>query len=294
MKKTRPPLLTQSKQEWAGRFKPSTLRGARLNYNAALQDKYNQQLQALVSQMSEQVERSIKKLFNGEAASDFFTQDASISSQARILTNSLLSTFNSLFSRRAKSIAEKMVSRADKTSKSSLHGSLKDLSGGLMIKTDIMPDALGEALNAAVWENVELIKSISSDYLSNIQGAVMRSIQPGGGGLSELVPYMQKHKEITQRHARNIALDQTRKAFNICNSERMKAVGVKRFEWIHSGGGVHPRKEHIEMDGKIFDFDNLPPIGVMYGSVVHGIPGQLPNCRCTMAPVIEFDDGEVK
>lgn len=294
MKKTRPPLLTSSKKEWAGKFKPDLLRGARLSYSAALQDKYNQQLQALVSQMTEQTERAVTRLFKGEAAEEYFSEDASISSQARVLMNKLTATFNSLFARRAKAMADKMVGNADKASKSSLHGSLKDLSGGLMIKTDIMTGDLGEALNAATWENVQLIKTISSDYLANIQGAVMRSISLGSNGLADLVPYMQQHKEITQRHARNIALDQTRKAFNICNSERMKAIGVKKFEWIHSGGGVHPRREHIQMDGHIFDFDNLPVIGVMYGSEVRGIPGQLPNCRCTMAPVIEFNDGAIQ
>jgi SPP1 gp7 family putative phage head morphogenesis protein len=288
--KRRPPLLTKSKAEWAGQFKPKALKGQQLNYNAALQDRYNKQLQALVAQMTEQVERAITRLFETGTAEEYFAEDASIASQARILTNSLMNTFNSLFARRAKSLAEQMTSNASKVSKSVLHSSLKELSGGLMIKTDIMPGELGEALNAATWENVQLIKTISADYLGNIQGQVMRSLQPGGNGLADLIPYMQTQKEVTQRHARNIALDQTRKAFNVCNSERMKALGVKKFEWIHSGGGVHPREDHIKMSGNVYSFDDLPIIGVMYGEQVRGIPGQLPNCRCVMAPVVEFGE----
>ena len=179
MPKRRPPLLTKSKTAWVDKFKPKVLRGQSLNYNAALQDRYHKQLQALVAQMTEQVERAVSRLFNGDAAEEYFAEDASISSQARMLTNNLMSTFNSLFARRAKPLSEQMVSNADKVSKSVLHSSLKELSGGLMIKTDIMPGDLGEALNAATWENVQLIKSISSDYLGNIQGQVMRSLQPG-------------------------------------------------------------------------------------------------------------------
>jgi SPP1 gp7 family putative phage head morphogenesis protein len=295
------PLLTKAKKQWVGQFKPTALRGSPLNHNAAASEQYNKELQAMVLQMTSQVEREIKRFFEGETATEFFdepsaiespqvAQDASISAQARMLTNKITETFNSLFSRRAKMLAQRMIDTADKTSKSSLHGSLKALSGGLMIKTNIMPGALGEALNAATYENVQLIKTISEKYLAGIQGAVMRSIQPGGNGLADLVPYMQSHKEITQRHARNIALDQTRKAFNVCNSERMKALGIKKFEWIHSGGGLHPRVDHVKMDGNIYSFDDLPVIGVMYGSEVRGIPGQLPSCRCSMAPVIEFDD----
>lgn len=295
------PLLTKSKAQWAGQFKPTALRGKPLNHNAANAMRYEKELQALVAQMTAQCEREIRKLFESETAVEFFdepsaiespqvAQDASISSQARILTNKLTDTFTSLFSRRSKMLAQRMIDNTDKASKSSLHSSLKELSGGLMIKTNIMPGALGEALNAATYENVQLIKSISQQYLDGIQGAVMRSIQPGGNGLADLLPYLQSHKEITQKRAKNIAYDQTRKAFNVCNSERMKALGVKKFEWIHSGGGLHPRRDHVKMDGNIYSFDDLPVIGVMYGSEVRGIPGQLPNCRCSMAPVIEFDE----
>jgi len=290
-KKTRPPLLTKAKAEWAGQFKPTALRGRPLHYNAALAARYDRGLQSLISQMAAQTEREIKRLFESPTAEQFYAEDASIASQSRILTNALTNTFSALFARRAKPMAERMVNQADKASKSALHGSLKDLSGGLMIKTDIMPDALGEALSASVTENVGLIKTISADYLNAIQGAVMRSIQPGGGGLSELVPFIQDRKEITQRHARNIALDQTRKAFNSANAIRMEAIGVKKFEWLHSGGGAKPRKEHIALSGETFSFDDLPIIGVMYGSEVRGIPGQLPNCRCTMIPVIQFNEG---
>jgi len=282
--------LTESKKAWAGQFKPNKLRGPRLNYNAGIQDAYNKRLQALVSQMTEQVERAIIKWMSGDTAEEFFVEDASVSSQARILTNKLIATFNSLFNKRAKSIAEQMVNQTDKNSKSSLHNSLKELSGGLSLKTSIITPEIAEVSNAAVWENVSLIKSISSEYLSDIQGQVMRSIQQGGNGLADLIPYMKAQKEITQRRARNIALDQTRKAFNSINSLRMQSLGIKKFEWIHSGGGAHPRPLHINLSGKVFSFDDLPYIGTMYGSDIHGIPGQLPNCRCTMAPVIDFDN----
>jgi SPP1 gp7 family putative phage head morphogenesis protein len=265
------------------------LKGSTLNPSAAQAARYNEQLQKLIDRMADDVEKEIRKLFEGETAETYYAADASIASQARILTNSFMATFAAMFNRRAKKLSEQMVKGAAETSKTALHSSLKEMSGGLSLNTGLVPGDLEEALSASVTENVALIKSIPQEYLAKVQGAVMRSIQPGGNGLKDLVPFLQSQKQITKRHARNVALDQTRKAFNSANTERMKSLGVKKFEWIHSGGGVHPRKEHVEMSGNIYSFDDLPVIGVMYGSEVRGIPGQLPNCRCTMRPVIEFD-----
>jgi len=70
----------------------------------------------------------------------------------------------------------------------------------------------------------------------------------------------------------------------------MEKVGVKKFKWLHSGGGQKPRKDHIEMNGNIYSFDDLPVIDKRTGE--RGIPGQAINCRCRMAPVIEFDNDE--
>lgn len=289
-KKTRQPLLTQAKSKWAAKLRSPTLRGAALNPNAAVADRYNQQLQALISQMADQTERAIAKLFTSDVAEQHFGTDASISSQARILLNGLRNTFESLFSKRAKYLASQMVNGSDKASKSSLHGSLKDLSGGLSIKTDLTPPELQESLGAALADNVNLIKTIPSSYMDDIFGAVMRSVQAGGNGLQDLIPHMKQYKMISQRHAKNVALDQTRKAFNNASAIRLQAIGVKKFEWIHSGGGAHPRQDHVDMSGNIYSFDDLPIIGIMYGSTIRGIPGQLPNCRCTMSPVIDFEE----
>lgn len=282
--------MTSRKKQWAERFKPNTLRGKPLSYNAGLAATYDNDLQRLIDAMVADVEKQVRKLFSGEAAEQFYAEDASIASQARMLMNSLTASYTQLFGSKAKPISSKMVRGANRTSKASLHSSLKELSGGLSLNTGLVPPALEEALSAAVSENVQLIKTIPQAYLSQVQGAVMRSIQPGGNGLQDLVPFMQSRKEITKRHARNVALDQTRKAFNAANAERMQSLGVKKFEWIHSGGGAEPRELHVKMSGSTYSFDDLPVIGVMYGAEVRGIPGQLPNCRCTMRPVIEFED----
>lgn len=264
--------------------------GKRLSYNAGLQTRYIQQLNKLIKPMVTQVKREIIRLFNSPVAEQFqevMATDESITSQARIITNKLLSRFETLFGRAAPIEAEKMVGRANKASKVALGESLKQLSGGLTIKTDFLTPGLKEVTKAAVVENVSLIKSIATEYLTNVQKAVMRSIT-NGSGLESLVPNLQKYEGITYRKAKNIALDQTRKAYNSINAGRMKKIGIKKFEWVHSGGGQKPRQDHIDMSGNIYSFDDLPIIDKKTGE--RGIPGQAINCKCTMIPVTEYDE----
>lgn len=283
--------LTNKRTAWAqSRSDTPVFKGTVLQNNAAVQSRYVIVLVSLVAQMTAQTNRDIKKLFESETGSQHFAQDATIASQSRILVSALGEKFNALFAKKAKPLAEAMVKQSEKASASSLHSSLEKLSGGMSLKTSGLTPALLEVYKATVAENVSLIKSISAQYMTRVEGAVMRSITTGNG-LQDLVPALQEAEGVTHRRARNIALDQTRKAYNSINRTRMQAIGVKRFMWHHSGGGAHPREDHIEMDGKIYSFDELPVVDKRTGE--RGIPGQAPNCRCTMSPVFDFlKDGQ--
>lgn len=285
------PTLTRKREAWAAaRSKPPQFEGLILQNNAGVSSRYVKRLASLVAQMTAQVNREVIRLFEGEAAAAFFATDArSVGSEARILVNSLQQRFNDLFAKRAKALAESMVKDAEKASASATHASMQKLSGGLSMKTSFTNPALSNIYKAAVAENVGLIKSISQQYLNDVQGAVMRSITTGNG-LQDLVPALQKYEGVTHRRARNIALDQTRKTYNSINKGRMQAIGIKKFKWHHSGGGAHPREDHVAMDGKIYRFDDPPVIDQRTGE--RGIPGQAVNCRCTMSPVFDFEDDE--
>jgi SPP1 gp7 family putative phage head morphogenesis protein len=284
-------LLTLKKKTWANKHQPGVIKGINLNYNAAISSRYAAKLEALVAQMTSQTQRKILALFKSDAAQIHFTRDASVamdkdvSAQARIVMNELSRRFQQLFNSKAKPLAEDMLKQSDKASASAVHASLKKLSGGLSLKTKFFTKPMQTIMTASIAENVSLIKSIPQKYFEQVTGSVMRSIT-SGNGLQDLVPALEKYDGMTQKRARNIALDQTRKAYSNLNYERMDKVGVKQFQWIHSGGGAHPRPLHVEMDGKIYPMDDLPVIDEDTGE--KGLPAQLPNCRCTMAPVIQF------
>ncbi len=281
-------LLTKKRQTWAAkRAAAPQFQGAPLRPNAAVGMAYAASIERLVRKMTEATNKEVLRLFESPVASQHLGMDASLASQARILTDALSKRFAKLFADAAKPLSERMLTRAEKASKTSLHSSLEKLSGGLSLKTSVINTPLEEVYKASVAENVALIKSIQSEYLQKVQGAVMRSITTGNG-LQDLLPALEQYEGQTYRRARNIALDQTRKAHNSISARKMKAIGVKQFKWIHSGGGAHPRQDHVDMDGQVYSFDKLPVIDKRTGE--RGIPGQAPNCRCSMSPVFTFGD----
>ena len=274
----------------------SVVRGTPLRYNASLQAKYRSELTVLVRKMMDETKKSVIKLFEGRTAKKFYVEqeqmaalDASITSQAKQLAKQLTAKFEQLFSEKAPLMAQKMVENSGKMSNTGLKSSLKKISDDFTLKNNLMTGGLREVTKAVVAENVSLIKSIASEYLSGVQETMMRSITTGGG-LELLIPELEKHDGITHRRAKNIALDQTRKAYNAVNKGRMEAVGVKKFEWLHSGGGQHPREDHMAMSGNIYSFDDLPIINKKTGE--RGIPGQAINCKCVMIPVITLEPTE--
>lgn len=278
-------LLTRRKEKWANTFKPEILRGPVLNHNASNEMRYYRRLAALIDKMTAQTKKEIIKLFNEDHAQEYFAMDDSISSQARILTNALTSKFDDLFASLAKPMSEDMLNDVNKSSKQTLTQGLKEISGGLTIPVASINDQLKEILSATISENVTLIKNIPAKYMTNIQGAVMRSIA-SGNGLKDLVPAINKQKGITLRRARIIAADQTSKAYSNLTASRMQDVGLEEYIWRHTPGSRYPRHEHEAMDGNIYSFKNPPVIDSKTGE--RGIPGQLIHCNCRMGLVIKF------
>jgi SPP1 gp7 family putative phage head morphogenesis protein len=280
------------REVWASRFAIEKLRGKPLIIAGHIASDYNANLQRYIDRMIRDVLREVEDLYVTFAADgESWAMDASTASQARILSNAMRDKFAKLFGQIAQPVAEQMTKRAEKDSGQKLNTSLKEMSGQLVLQTRVFNDKLRDVLTATVAENVALIKRIPEKFLDNVQGAVMRSIQ-SGNGLADLQPQLNKYGVQVKNWAKNVALDQTRKAYNGINAQRMQALGVKEFEWVHSGGSNHPREYHRDvLNGKIFSFDDLPHLdGPNQGE--RGIPGQAPYCRCTMRPIFRFNDDD--
>lgn len=206
------------------------------------------------------------------------------------LLKKLRDQFEKQFRELAAVSVPRMIERTSEDSTRRLRASLRDISETLTLKFDRQPQALKDTFIAASTEATMYIKLVPEKYMTEVEGAVMRSITTGRG-LQDLIPALEKQKIEKVRWAKNVAMDQTRKVYNAVNRERMRATGIKKFEWIHSGGSKDPRPYHLfDLNGKIFDIDNPPIIDKKTGE--RGFPGQLPYCGCTMRPVIEIDEDD--
>lgn len=258
---------------WATQFKATMLKGAPLNPPMMIAQRYSDRLTRHIDTMLAETMREMERL----AAAFDVTFDDNIGPQARIVANALRDKFDALFAKVAKPAAEQMAESTNKDNESKAARSLREMSGQVSLKTDVLHEGLADVLAATVAENVSLIKRIPAKYLDDVQGAVMRSIQ-SGNGMADLRPALEKYGVQIRNWAHNVAMDQTRKANAGISAARIQALGVEEFEWMHSGGSNHPREYHRDvLNGKIFRFDDPPHlIGPNTGE--KGLPGQLPYC----------------
>lgn len=280
------------------------LKGKPLNFNVGLQKWYVKELIKLVDDLTQEVYEQIKPLYKEYKYQVTF--DASISSQARIALNSLREIFEKKFKDRGKKFAERMVRKTNRYANNIFWTMMKNLlkddkPEGFVLKGSIVTPEKEEVIKALVYENVSLITNLQTHYFEQITGAVMRSIE-NGLGVGHIEDELSKYRGMTKRRARNIALDQTRKAYNSINLRNMQDAGVQKAEWVHSGGSQKPRTYHQTrwdgvsgtkdgkpngLNGFIFSLSNPPVIDKKTGE--RGFPGQLPYCHCRMAAVVEFD-----
>lgn len=246
-------------------------------------------LRAALERMAKQTRREMIAALNKAGLDSRYGQDGADGSyQAKVRLNALLKKWESIFGKLGQKLADRMVRSTLKHSAVTLGMSLRQISKDFEVNTSFVDARLKQVINASTQEAAGLIKLIPSQYLGDVQGAVMRSIT-SGGGLKDLVPTLNRLYGGRLRHARMVALDQTRKANMNINAARLQKIGCETFVWIHTSGGIHQRKLHKELSGKEFRFDDPPVIGEMYGSEIRGLPAQMIGCRCVCKPVFNFE-----
>lgn len=277
--------LSPKREAWAAARNDHTFTGTPLNPPDVVEAKFRAELDRMVKRMQETTRRELDKLYRSPEVPTV-AMDASFSSMAARLVRELTRRFTALFVDRAGGLAKAWAEGISRQSAVGLGQSLKDVSGGVTLKTDVISGAVADVVKASIKQNVALIKSIPREYFLEIEGEVMRSIQTGRG-MADLQPFLEKRYGITKRRAALIARDQTSKATAAINRARMQGLGVKKFKWLHSMGGKEPRPLHKNvLNGNVYSFDDPPVIDERTGE--RGLPGVLINCRCRMLPVIEF------
>lgn len=260
----------------ARKGKPIELRP--LHPNAGLTAAYRTKLEKLIDEMNASVCYWVKVRYKNNEP--IMALDDMMPSNALIRTiRALAKRWQKQFDKAAWDLADYFTGAVNIRTDAALRKILRD--GGFSVKFK-MTKAMRDVFNATRAQNVALIKSIPEQYLKNVEGLVMRSVQ-AGRDMGPLAKALQENYGVTKKRAAFIARSQNNLATASMNRVRQVELGVTKGKWRHSGAGKHPRPTHVANNGKLYDvkkgwYDPHEKKWIW--------PGQLPNCRCVSISVI--------
>jgi SPP1 gp7 family putative phage head morphogenesis protein len=264
--------------------KPIKLKSIRPN--AGIEAAYRSKLQALVDEMSRSFIYWTRATWKKNPPLSSMAQDKQGSHTPIIDLRRTMERLGRHWQRKfddlAPDLAKVFVNGATAHTDAAFMAALKD--AGFAVKFS-MTRAASEGYQAVLVENVGLIRSISAEYLHDVQGHVWQAVK-SGYDLEMLTNTLQSRYGVTHKRAAFIARDQSSKAKAVIENVRRQELGIAQAIWQHSGAGREPRPSHVAANGKAFDLDK--------GMLLDGewvLPGQAINCRCTSRAIIPgFED----
>lgn len=255
-----------------------------LHPNQGIQAAYRKKLEKLIKAMHRSVLYWLRAQYRKTPPKMAMDDRAPASSLARAIKE-LAKRWLQNFEDGAWALADYFTGAVHRQTDAALKKILRD--AGFSVQFQITPE-IADIIEATVQQNVTLIKSIPEQYLKNVEGEVMRSVQ-AGRDLGSLAKALTKNYGVTKRRAAFIARSQNNLASGAIHRARQIELGLEA-RWRHSGAGKHPRPTHVKNNGNIYD-----PVKGWYDPAVkkHIFPGELPNCRCVSISVVPGFDTSV-
>ena len=252
--------------------KPKYARATRPN--AGVEAAYRHTLDKLVREMSKSAEYWLESGYKANTPALEIAMDAlpskAMSKRIRDWGRRWVKRFDDM----AEGIATRFVESGRKACDASMMAAFKDAGWTVQFKPT---RAMRDAMNATINENVSLIKSIPQQYLTDVEGIVMRGFTKGRD-LASISTELQSRYGVTKRRAALISRDQSNKLTATVVQTRRVELGLFEAEWVHSGAGKEPRPSHVKAGRDKLVFD------VRKGALIDGEyiqPGEKINCRCT-------------
>ena len=132
---------------------------------------------------------------------------------------------------------------------------------------------VSRAVQVAISRNVQLIKTIPSQYLNQVEKAIFAGLQNGDSG-QDLKKVIMELNGQNERRAKLIARDQLQKLTSELSKAREQDAGITGYIW-RTSADERVREDHKANDGKRFNWNSPPSTG-------H--PGEAVNCRCIAEP----------
>lgn len=266
------PTATASKASRSKTLRP-------LHPNIGLSIAYQKKIDRLISEMNASVVFWLKAAYRENPPATIAMDDVQPANALKKAVELLKKRWLRQFAQAAPKLAKYFATAAHLRSDKALAKILRD--GGFSVKFQ-MSQAMKDVVQATTAENVGLIKSIGSQYFTEIEGLVMRSVSRGRD-LGYLAKELEKRYGVTKRRAALISKSQNNLATANMSRVRMIEHNITKAKWRHSGGGKVPRPTHLANNGKLYDvakgwYDPHEKKWIQ--------PGELINCRCVSIPVI--------
>jgi uncharacterized protein with gpF-like domain len=215
--------------------------------NVGLEAAYRRRLRALVEEMHRSFDYWLKAAYRRNEPA--IAQDEVPAAELQKAIDELTKQWRRRFKEGSIDLAKWFATKASRRSDDALRAILRR--SGISVEFQMSP-AMRDILRATIEQNVSLIKSIPEQYLTQVQGAVMRSVQTGRD-LGSLAKELEEHYGVTRRRAAIIARSQNNLATSSMTAARQNEVGITKCKWLHSHGGKEPRRTHVAESGKEYN-----------------------------------------
>ncbi len=253
-------------------------KNARTRASVALEKEYKKKLMRLINDMNKSATWWLTARYRQNLGAIVASDSASGELDAEL--KKLFRQWGKKYDTMASDIANWFIKSNMKHADSNLKALLKD--AGFTVNQKLTRKQR-DKLNALVFENVNLIKSIPRKYFEQLSVITMESVSRGRD-LKYMQDELVKRYGICKRRAELIARDQNNKATAVVTHMRYEEAGITHAIWKHNSGAREPRVSHLHADGKVYDINK----GLYFADKgEHIYPGEEINCGCTSYPVIK-------
>lgn len=149
---------------------------------------------------------------------------------------------------------------------------------GVRLETLLGRGDVATTLQSVLAENVALIRSLSDQMRNGISGAVFRGLTARSTAAT-VAKEIRQLTGVARSRAKLIAADQLQKLTGRLDEERQTQLGIRKFEWAHSGK-KHPRLHHLARHGLRYAWDSAV--------ARTDPPGRAIRCGCKARAVVEL------
>jgi len=295
----------QAMNEQAGKSRRRSARPR--NPTKKVEKFYRAQLKSIVRAINKEVEETVVPVVKEEKtdylqdADPQYTRDAwadrIIEAIRRVARRFTEGEFASTYER----LANRTVSMAEAESTDAFLKSVNE-AAGVDMSSMLDQEGIQDYVQAAQYQNAQLIKSVPQEYLTRVENAVLGGIRDGDAP-TKITQRIRESTGVTRRQAERIARDQTAKLTSEITERRQRSAGISYYKVITAGdervtgkpGGKYPNakiscwgisRKDVGYGPGVYRWDE----GASWGGQTGLHPGRHHvNCRCASQPVFEWE-----